>query len=145
MVGTRRRVNRNGLTRRRCLVLANAFYEWRKDGKLRTPFYYTLKGGEPFAFAGLWSVWKNPSNGEVINSCAIVTTAPNDLTAQVHDRMPVILPEETEGFWLNPAIVDPSVLTAALRPFPAGSMNAREVSRAVNSVKNDGPDLIVGV
>ncbi|PZC47275.1 MAG: putative SOS response-associated peptidase YedK [Chloroflexi bacterium] len=88
---------KNALTRRRCLVLADGFYEWRKDGKLRTPFYYTLKGGEPFAFAGLWSTWKNPSTGEVINSCAIVTTAPNDLTAQIHDRMPVILPEEADG------------------------------------------------
>ena len=134
---------KNALTRRRCLILAEGFYEWRKDGKLRTPFYYTLKGGETFAFAGLWSIWKNPSNGEVVNSCAIVTTAPNDLTAQVHDRMPVILPEEAEEFWLNPAIVDPSVLTAALRPFPAGSMDVYEVSRAVNSVVNDSADLVL--
>ena len=134
---------KNALTRRRCLVLADGFYEWRKDGKLRTPFYYRLKSREPFAFAGLWSAWKNPASGEVVNSCSIITTAPNDLTAQVHDRMPVILPEEAEDLWLNPAIVDAGVLTASLKPFPAGSMDAYEVSRMVNSVANDEPDLVV--
>jgi putative SOS response-associated peptidase YedK len=135
---------RTALTKRRCLVLADGFYEWRKEGNVRVPLLYVLKSREPFAFAGLWAVWKDPS-GKWLRSCAIVTTDANELVAKVHNRMSVILSEEAERIWLDPASQDPRVLLGVLTPFPGGSMDGYEVSPLVNSVKNEGQELAAPV
>ena len=133
------------LQKSRCLVLADGFYEWRKDGDAKTPIHMVLKSQEPFAFAGLWGTWTNKETGDSLHSCTIITTEPNELTATIHNRMPVILSEEAERLWLDGAIQDPKVLGSILKPFPADSMDAYEVSSAVNSVKNHGPDLVIPV
>ena len=131
--------------RRRCLVPADGFYEWRKTGSgknaAKVPLRFTLKGGGLFAFAGVWESWRGPE-GERVQSCAVITTAPNELMAPVHDRMPVILPEEAEDAWLDPAPRDVAALRALLKPIPAHSMECYVVSPTVNYVKNDGPSCI---
>ena len=99
-----------------------------------------MRSGEPFAFAGLWSVWRYP-DGNRIPSCAIITTGANDLLSPIHGRMPVILPREIEEFWLDSSIEDPGVLN----PYPDDGMEAYEVSRLVNSVTNDGPEFIARI
>ena len=101
----------------------------------------TLREEEPFAFAGLWAVWKNPAN-EWVRSCTIITTEPNGLIQPIHNRMPVILPQEAESYWLDPAIDDQDVLTSFFRPFPAEAMVAYEVSTKVNTPANDDPECI---
>lgn len=112
---------RTALRRRRCLVLADAFYEWQKTPSGKRPMRIALASGEPFAFAGLWETWKDPS-GAVIPSCTIITTAPNELISPIHDRMPVILPKEMEDLWLDEQVQDPAVLADLLRPYPAEDM-----------------------
>ena len=133
---------RTALRRRRCLILADGFYEWVRAGKARQPMRILLMTGEPFAFAGLWETWTNPE-GETIHSCTIVTTAPNDLTRPIHDRMPVILLPENESVWLNHSIEDASELNGLLTPYPASEMEAYPVSPMVNSPANDIPDIII--
>ncbi len=103
-----------------------------------------LKSGEPFAFAGLWDTWKNPS-AEVIHSCTIITTSVNELMAQIHNRMPVILPFEAEEIWLDSRVQNVKTLMSLLKPFPADSMEAYQVSSLVNSVKNDVPECILPI
>lgn len=127
--------------KRRCLVLADGFYEWRKDTNGKTPMRMTLRSGGPFAFAGLWEVWKSPA-GEPVRSCTVITTTANALVAPIHDRMPVILPERAESLWLEHELSDPAVLTSLLLPYAAGEMLAYPVAPAVNSVRNDDPALI---
>jgi putative SOS response-associated peptidase YedK len=136
---------RGPFQRKRCLVLADGFYEWRREGKLRIPLRFVLRSREPFAFAGLWDSWENKETGDRVRSCTIVTTEPNELVQRVHDRMPVILSEEAERLWLDQDVHEPSVLNSVLTPFPAGSMEAYEVSPRVNSPKDDAPDLIEAV
>ena len=132
---------RSAFRRRRCLVLADGFYEWRREGKQRTPVYFFQKSGEPMAFAGLWESWQSPE-GEHIRSCAILTTAANEFMAQIHHRMPVILSAETEPLWLDPLTETPDTLEPLLIPAPPELLDAREVSPTVNNVRNDGPDCI---
>lgn len=126
---------------RRCLVLADGFYEWRAeaDGKTKTPMYIRMASGHPFAFAGLWETWGPPES--LIHSCTIITTRPNALVAPIHDRMPVILPPEAYAQWLNPA-TPPFALNTLLKPYPAEPMTAYAVSRLVNSPMNDTPECI---
>jgi putative SOS response-associated peptidase YedK len=130
------------LERRRALIVADGFYEWRTDpdGR-RRPVHFTVGDGEPFAFAGLWSSWKNPETGEWLSSCSIITTEANGLVAAVHDRMPVILPRANEADWLDLSLT-PSAVDALLAPFPAEQMAAHDASLLVNSPKNDGPELL---
>lgn len=135
---------RNALQRRRCLVLADGFYEWQKAGRGRRPMRIVLKSREPFAFAGLWESWRNPE-GDAIRSCTIVTTEANELLRPVHERMPVILPPELEEFWLDTDVTDSAALTDVLSPYPDASMEYYEVSTLVNKAANGGPDLIVPV
>ena len=130
--------------KRRCLVLANGFFEWRKDGKARIPFYLHLGGQPPIAFAGLWETWKSP-DGESIKSFTIVTTQPNRFIEPIHNRMPVILSQETEALWLDPMTEDSDILDRLLVPAPAEEMAGYQVSQVVNSVKNSGPDCIQAV
>ena len=132
---------RDALRHRRCLVLADGFYEWQRTGRAKRPMRVTMRSGEPFAFAGLWSTWKDP-DGNRIPSCAIITTASSDLLAPVHDRMPVVLPRDMEEFWLDPEVEDPDVLASALTPYPDDAMEVYEVSDLVNSAANDGPEVI---
>jgi putative SOS response-associated peptidase YedK len=128
--------------KRRCLVLADSFYEWRKnpDGT-KTPMRVMLASGEPFALAGLWDIWKTPE-GDRLRTCTIITTAPNELIAPLHNRMAVLLPREYEAAWLSHDGEDLAFLHSLLRPFPAEHMRAYAVSPRVNSVRHDDPSLI---
>ena len=130
---------------KRCLVPATGFFEWQREGKgktqTKTPMLIRLKGGGYFSMAGLYDRWKDP-DGNVISSCTIITTGPNELMSPIHDRMPVILPEEAESAWINLEVDQPDELKSFIRSFPAASMEAFEVSSAVNSVKNQGSELI---
>jgi putative SOS response-associated peptidase YedK len=132
---------REALKRRRCLVLADGFFEWRKEGKQKTPVFVRLRSREPFAFAGLWDTWRPPEGNE-IRSCTIVTTDANRLLAPIHDRMPVILPPATYDAWLDPRPQESRELQDLLRPFPDEVMEAYPVSRLVNSPANDRPECI---
>lgn len=129
--------------RRRCLVLADGFYEWKKEpgSKTKTPMYLQLESQQPFAFAGLWESWHN-GDGSHILSCTIITTGPNQLVAPIHNRMPVILPPAAYADWLDPAERDPAGLQSLLQPYPAEAMTAHPVSRAVNNPRNDTPECI---
>jgi putative SOS response-associated peptidase YedK len=129
------------LATRRCLIVANGFYEWKKGGKVKIPLLIRLKSDRAFAFAGLYDIWKSPL-GPPVTSCTIITTTPNELVEPIHDRMPVILSKEAETFWLDRSIEDYGGLIDVLAPYPSVEMEAYEVSSLVNSVKNDSPDLI---
>lgn len=132
---------RNALRRRRCLILADGFYEWQRVGADRRPMRIVMLSGEPFAFAGLWETWRDPQ-GEVIPSCTIITTTANDILSPIHDRMPVILRRELENFWLDGSVDDPDALTSVLAPYDEEAMEAYEVSELVNSFRNDGPEVM---
>ena len=132
---------RDALRRRRCLVIADGFYEWQRTGDSRRPMRVVIRSGEPFAFAGLWSVWKDP-DGNRVPSCAIITTTANDLLRPVHDRMPVVLPREMEALWLDSNVDDPNMLASVLTPYADDAMQVYEVSNLVNSAANDGPEVI---
>ena len=128
---------RDAYAQRRCLIVADGFYEWRRAGKEKQPFRFTLTDGGPFAFAGLWSRWRSPA-GETIESCTIITTQANALVAPIHTRMPVILAPEDHGRWLDSA----NDGRPLLRPYPAEAMTAYPVSTRVNAVRNDDAGLI---
>ncbi len=133
---------RTAFRRRRCLILADGFYEWQKLGsKQKRPMRITLKSGEPFAFAGLWEIWKDPE-GETVKSCTIITTSANEILRPIHDRMPVILPPEMESFWLDKEIDDPIALTSVIAPYPDSEMEAFEVSPLVNNTRNKVPEVM---
>lgn len=123
---------RRGPVRRRCIEFADGFYEWSN----RRPFYYALKSGEPFAFAGLWE----PENGAAC--CDVATCEPNALVAPVHDRMPVILTGSNVDLWIDPAPLPSEVAASILRPLDAALMQVREVSRRVNNANYDEPDVL---
>ena len=132
---------RSAFRRRRCLVLADGFYEWRREGKQRVPMYFSRKSGETMAFAGLWESWKSPDGG-IVRSCAILTTAANEFIAPIHHRMPAILSAETEPLWLDPLTETPATLEPLLLPAPSELLDVREVSPTVNNVRNDNPGCI---
>ncbi len=123
--------------KRRCLVPANGFYEWRKEDK--QPFYIHLKERELFTFAGIWENWRSPE-GDFLQTCSIITTSANDTLEKIHNRMPVILPKESESIWL--ANEDPNKLIELLLPYPQSDISYHEVSNEVNSVRNNSPELI---
>jgi putative SOS response-associated peptidase YedK len=131
-----------GLLRsKRCLVLADGFYEWKQENGSKTPMFITMKSGKPFAFAGLWDNWKSP-DGQQIRSCTIITTEPNELVASIHNRMPAILLPDARELWLDTNVRDEQALLHWLTPYPADQMTARPVSRLVNDPKHDSPELI---
>ncbi len=132
---------KNLLRRHRCMIVADGFYEWKAEGKGKTPMYITLEDDQPFAFAGLWDIWKSPEGPEV-HSCTIITTEPNELMATIHNRMPAILRPGAYEDWLNPELRDEQVLTHWLSPYPAELMKARPVSRLVNNPKNDTAEIL---
>jgi len=134
---------RAAFKRRRCLVVADGFYEWQKqaDGS-KQPLYITLKEEGPFAFAGLWEFWVDPGSGGELVTCTIITTTPNDFMRPIHNRMPVILPRSEYDRWLDPAQEDPAALLPLLRPYPDDLMTAWPVSKRVNSPANDDAELL---
>jgi putative SOS response-associated peptidase YedK len=123
----------------RCLIPADGFYEWRRNGTTRQPYCFEVNDGELFAFAGLWDRWMSPQ-GELIESCTIVTTTPNSLVSDIHDRMPVILRPDDYDLWLDPTFKDEGSLSQMLKPFDAALMKRYPVSTRVNNVQNDDAD-----
>lgn len=127
--------------KRRCLVLADGFYEWRKEGKRKVPMRIRLKTGGPFGFAGLWDSWRKLDGAE-LQSFTIITTEANERFRPIHDRMPVILGEDDEGKWLDFDIKDAGQILSLLKPFPPELMEAYDVSTLVNSPRNDLAECI---
>src|SRR5215469_10710420 len=134
---------KNAFLHQRCLVVADGFYEWNKiTPKEKQPYFITTAFEEPFAFAGLWEWW-NPRDGSpILETFTICTTEPNALCARIHDRMPVMLPEESWKTWLGETNATPGDLQKLLGPFPADRMECWPVGKAVGNVANDGPELV---
>ncbi len=133
---------RHAFKHRRCLIIADSFYEWKKGpNKTKTPIRIKLKSNDMFAMAGIWERWKSP-DGHNLYSCSIITTTPNELMRDIHDRMPVILNKEDEQAWLDPSLKDVSRVSQLLKPLAADNMEAYEVSSLVNSPSNNSPNLI---
>lgn len=128
---------REPFQKRRCLVPADGFYEWRRVGRARDPYLIKRRDGRPFAFAGVWDRWTK--SGAPLESCAILTTSANALVARIHDRMPVILDRDVYDLWLDPD-ADEADLQRVLRPLPAEEMTAHPVSQRVNSAAVDDPE-----
>jgi putative SOS response-associated peptidase YedK len=142
---------RAAFRRRRCIIPADAFYEWRRQRdpatgrRLRSdPFAITRRDGQPLAMAGLWAIWRNPDTAERLYTCTILTGVPNELVAPIHDRMPVVLEPADWDVWLAEE-TSPLDLRRLLRPLPADELEMHPVSAAVNSVRNQGPELLVAV
>lgn len=132
---------RSAFRHRRCLIPASGFYEWKKDGKRKLPYYFTLASGEEMALAGLWEEWQG-RDGSVLHSCTIIVGQSNPLVGGVHDRMACIVPPEGYADWLNPNEKSDYLLAMLQDPYDAGLMKCWPVTPAVNSVKNEGPELI---
>jgi putative SOS response-associated peptidase YedK len=132
---------RSAFKKRRCLILADSFFEWQKNGDVKTPMLIRLKSEETFAMAGLYEYWKMKS-GKGLESCAIVTTSANNFMRPIHDRMPVILRPENEDRWLDPELQDVSEITQLLEPVDSDLMESYEVSTYVNSPRNQDSNVI---
>ncbi|MCD5399858.1 MAG: SOS response-associated peptidase [Dehalococcoidia bacterium] len=132
---------RTAFKRRRCLIPADGFYEWKREGKAKKPMLITANPGGLFAFAGLWETWKQPDDSWLL-TCAIITTSANEFMKSIHDRMPVILPRESEASWLDPEEQDTAMLSELLLPYDSDRMEAYEVSTLVNSPRNNFPEVI---
>lgn len=135
---------RGSLKYKRCLILADGFYEWKgaPGHKTKTPYFIHMKDRKPFAFAGLWDSWNNP-DGSQVKSCTIITTSPNELISILHNRMPAILHPRDYAKWLDPSPQTPDQLKPLIKPFPAEMMNAYPVSTLVNAPANDTPELVL--
>jgi putative SOS response-associated peptidase YedK len=131
----------NAMRRRRCLLPADGFYEWRPDGERRRPFFARPRSGGPIAFAGLWETWTGP-NGEEVESACIVTTTANRVLAPIHDRMPAVIAPEAFDLWLDGARMDAATAAALIVPAPDNLFEAYEISTAVNRTANDSAALI---
>ena len=131
---------RTALAKRRCLIPADGWYEWKKEGDGKQPYFFHQRDDGLFSFAGLWESWKSPE-GETIQTCTIITTEPNELTANYHHRMPVILKRSDESHWLD-TLARVSDLVQLLAPCPADELEVYPVSRAVNSPGRDDASLI---
>jgi putative SOS response-associated peptidase YedK len=127
--------------RRRCIIPADGFYEWRKEGRRKVTMWVYLKSREPFGLAGLWDVWRKP-DGKRVESFTIITTDPNELVRPIHNRMPVILRPEDEERWLDASRTPFVKAQSLLKPLPEELMDAHDVSTIVNSAKYDGPECI---
>lgn len=137
---------RGSLKHKRCLILADGFFEWKPGpgGKTKTPYFIHMNDHRPFAFAGLWDSW-NGSDGSQVQTCTIITTEPNDLMSLIHSRMPVILHPRDYERWLDSSSQSPEHLKPLLKPYPAEEMSAYPVSTMVNKPENDRPELVVPV
>jgi putative SOS response-associated peptidase YedK len=135
---------RRAFKRQRCLVVADGFYEWQRQNGKKQPYYFRLSNGKPFGFAGLWEEWQS-SEQERIKSCTILTTQANELLQMVHDRMPVILQQESYDLWLDPQVHDVELLQPLLYPYPSEAMTSYPVTTLVNSPKNNSAECITPV
>ena len=135
------RTFKSAFGKQRCLVVADGFYEWRKEGTTRKPFYIRLKSHKPFGFAGLYNIWTSPE-GEQLYTSTIMTTDANELITPIHERMPVITPADKYDVWLDPTVQDGSALEGVLRPYPSGEMECFPVTPKVNSFKYNSPENI---
>ena len=132
---------RDALKKRRCVVPASGFYEWKTVGRIKQPMLVRWRDEQPFCFAGLWETWRAP-DGSVLESCAIITTEPNELMRSIHTRMPIMLtPEQCEP-WLDPRVTDSQQAIARLSRQPAEAMSATAVSRFVSNVRHEGPECL---
>ncbi len=132
---------RSAFRHRRCLIVADGFYEWQQQENGKQPFYLRLKDDRPFAFAGLWEHWQE-DGGEAIDSCTILTTDANELTRPIHSRMPVILDPKDYDMWLDPNVSDSETLQPLLHPYASEKMQAYPVGKTVNRPTNDRPECI---
>lgn len=135
---------RGGFKYKRCLILADGFYEWKTHpgAKTKTPYFIHMKDRQPFAFAGLWDEWQSPE-GSSVRTCTIITTEPNELMSSLHNRMPVILDPKDYDLWLDATPQTPDKLIHLIKPFPTESMSAHPVSTLVNKPGNDRPECVV--
>jgi putative SOS response-associated peptidase YedK len=135
---------RSAFRQRRCLVLADGFYEWQQqeDKKQKQPFYFRMGDEHPFAFAGLWEHWQDKETGEEIESCTLLTTEPNELMKSIHNRMPVILDPKDYDLWLDLDVKKSEFLQPLLRPYSTDEMTAFPVTKAVNKASNDTAECI---
>jgi putative SOS response-associated peptidase YedK len=131
---------RRAFRSRRCLVVADGFYEWQRTNGRKQPYFVGLQNDRPFGLAGLWERWEK--HGEPVESCTILTTDANELMQPIHERMPVIIPPDQYGLWLDPRCQDTGMLAKLLRPFPSEGMLAYRVSTLVNNAKNDVPQCV---
>lgn len=136
---------RESFRRRRCLVPVDAFYEWKQEDGVRQPYRIFRADGRPLALAGLWAGWKNPDTDEVRRTFTIVTTTPNAVLAELHNRMPVIVPDGAWGRWLDPRPTELGELRALLEPSDEIALEIAPASRLVNDVRNDGPQLLLAL
>ena len=132
---------KKALKERRCIIMADGFYEWALKGKVKQPMYIVGKDGKPFGFAGLWERWE-PPEGEPVESCTIITTTSNEVIAPFHERMPVILAPDDYHLWLAPDVHEPDRLLPLLRPCPAENLEAFPVSLVVNSPSHESPECV---
>ena len=138
---------RTAYRRWRCLILADGYYEWRKEpgGGAKTPFYIRMASEKPFAFAGLWEQWQPSRDADAVLSCTILTCPPNKMLERIHHRMPVILDYDAYDLWLEPNNQPPAEMNHLLKPYPADAMTAYAVSRLVNQPRNDRAECILPV
>jgi putative SOS response-associated peptidase YedK len=132
---------RNALARRRCLVAADGFFEWKTEGKVKQPYFIHFSDDRPFAFAGLWECWVGPDHS-CTESCTILTTAANELMRPIHERMPVVVSNRDYAAWLDPKLQDAHVLLPLLVPYAGDGMEAYTVSQTVNSPRRDVPECV---
>lgn len=135
---------RDSILTRRCLIPADAFYEWQRMGSVKQPYCFEVGEGRVFAFAGLWDQWRSP-DGEIVESCTILTTIPNSLVADHHNRMPVIVAPDKYDTWLDPDIVDFEAIRDVLRPYDANLMRRYPVSMRLNNSKNDDAESAAAI
>jgi putative SOS response-associated peptidase YedK len=135
---------RSAFKHRRCLIPASGFYEWQREENHKQPYYFTLADGEEMALAGLWEQWKDPHDpdGAIFNTCTIIVGAPNSLIGKIHNRMATIVPASLYEDWLNPNEKTDYLIAMLTTPYPANKMKMWKVSTNVNSVRNQGPELI---
>lgn len=132
---------RTALRRRRCLIVADGFYEWQRQENKKQPYYFRLQDKQLFGFAGLWEHWRSPA-GEEIDSCTIITTEANELMHPIHNRMPVILDPQDYDLWLDPSVQQPEALQPLLDPYSSETMTSYPVSTLVNKPTNNSAELI---
>lgn len=135
---------RESIRTKRCLIPADGFYEWRKMGSVKQPYCFEVGQGDVFALAGLWDEWRAP-DGELIESCTILTTTPNELVADLHNRMPVIVTPDKYDLWLDPDVTDFELIRDVLKPYDAASMRRFPVSRKLNNSKIDDAESAVPI
>jgi putative SOS response-associated peptidase YedK len=136
---------RDSFRRKRCLVPVECFYEWRREGEVRQPYTIGRADGRPLVLAGLWDGWRDPAIDAVRRTFTIVTTSPNEVMSEIHNRMPVVLDDSEWATWLDPHPRNPGELMAFLGPREGPELRITPVSRLVNDVRNDGPELVVPI